>query len=87
MDASAGSNPAGVTTSIFKAVFVQLVYVPATRDGAAVTRQALRQLLRRLERSGDFGADAEEDVQDLSDELQEHVEGLPAVEWMNCHDD
>ena len=61
---------------------VQLVYVPATRDGIAVTRQALRQLLRRLERSGDFGPDAEKDVHDLSQELQEHVDGLPAVEWI-----
>jgi putative ATP-dependent endonuclease of OLD family len=61
---------------------IQLVYVPATRDGIAVTRQALRQLLRRLERSGDFGAEAEKEVQDLSEDLQGHVEGLPAVEWI-----
>lgn len=61
---------------------VQLIYVPATRDGVAVTRQALRQLLRRLERSGDFGPETEDEVQDLSQKLQDHVEALPAVEWI-----
>lgn len=61
---------------------VQLVYVPATRDGAAVTRQALRQLLRRIERSGDFGDDTEEDIQEISETLQETVDDLPALKWV-----
>lgn len=61
---------------------IQLIYVPATRDGAAVTRQALRSLLRRLERSGDFGTETEEDIQQVSEDLQEKVESLPAVGWI-----
>ncbi len=61
---------------------IQLVYVPATRDGAAVTRQALRSVLRRLERSGDFGTGTEEDIQQVSEDLQEKVEELPAVKWI-----
>jgi putative ATP-dependent endonuclease of the OLD family len=60
---------------------LQLVHVPATRDGGAVTRQALRQLLRRLERSGDF-ADSEEDIQKVSERLQEKMDELPAVTWV-----
>jgi putative ATP-dependent endonuclease of OLD family len=61
---------------------IQLVYVPATRDGVAVTRQALRQLLRRIERSGDFGDDTEEDVQEISESLQEKIDELPALKWV-----
>lgn len=61
---------------------VQLIYVPATRDGGAVTRQALRQLLRRLERSGDFGTDNEDEVRKVSDQLQEKMSGLPAIDWV-----
>lgn len=61
---------------------IQLVYVPATRDGAAVTRQALRQLLRRIERSGDFGEDTEDDIQEISETLQETVDDLPALKWV-----
>ena len=40
---------------------IQLIYMPATRDGNAVTRQALRQLLKRLERSGDFDDETKEE--------------------------
>ncbi|WP_316167513.1 MULTISPECIES: ATP-dependent nuclease [unclassified Bradyrhizobium] len=61
---------------------IQLVYVPATRNGAAVTRQALRQLLRRIERSGDFGNETEEDVQEISEDLQETIDALPALQWV-----
>jgi putative ATP-dependent endonuclease of the OLD family len=61
---------------------VQLIHVPATRDGGAVTRQALRQLLRRLERSGDFGAEAEQGIQEVSEALQEKMDELPAIEWV-----
>lgn len=61
---------------------IQIVYVPATRDGAAVTRQALRSLLRRLERSGDFGVETEKDIQHVSENLQDKVEALPAIEWI-----
>jgi putative ATP-dependent endonuclease of OLD family len=61
---------------------VQLIHVPATRDGGAVTRQALRQLLRRLERSGDFGLETEQDIQQISETLQEKIDELPAIEWV-----
>jgi putative ATP-dependent endonuclease of OLD family len=61
---------------------VQLIHVPATRDGGAVTRQALRQLLRRLERSGDFGADTKEKIQEVSETLQEKMDELPAIGWV-----
>jgi putative ATP-dependent endonuclease of OLD family len=61
---------------------VQLICVPATRDGSAVTRQALRQLLRRLERSGDFGAETERDIQEVSETLQGKIDELPAIEWV-----
>jgi len=61
---------------------IHVIYVPATRDGAAVTRQALYSLLHRLERSGDFGPDTERDIQKVSADLQDKVEELPAVEWI-----
>jgi len=61
---------------------IQLIYVPATRDGAAVTRQALRQLLRRLERSGDFGDKVEGDIQKVSEDLQKKLDELPAISWV-----
>ena len=61
---------------------IQLVYVPATRDGVAVTRQALRSLLRRLERSGNFGTETEEDVQQVGEDLQKKIAELPAVKWI-----
>ena len=61
---------------------VQLIYMPATRDGTAVTRQALRQLLRRLERSGDFGDDVRDDIAEAGDTLQTKVEELPSVTWI-----
>ena len=61
---------------------VQLIHMPATRDGGAVTRQALRQLLRRLERSGDFAAETEQNIQEISETLQEKIEELPAIEWV-----
>lgn len=61
---------------------IRLVYVPATRDGNAVTRQAMRNLLRRLERSGDFGPDAEKSLQSASSTLQATLDGLPAVDWI-----
>jgi putative ATP-dependent endonuclease of the OLD family len=61
---------------------IQLVHMPATRDGGAVTRQALRQLLRRLERSGDFGMETEREIQEISENLQEKMDELPAVEWV-----
>jgi len=61
---------------------IQLIYIPATRDGSAVTRQALRQLLRRIERSGDFGEDTEDEVREISESLQEKIENLSALKWV-----
>lgn len=61
---------------------IQLIYVPATRDGIAVTRQALRSLLRRLERSGDFGSNTEKEIQQVSEVLQEKITELPSVKWI-----
>lgn len=61
---------------------VQLIHVPATRDSGAVTRHALRQLLRRLERSGNFGAETEREIQEVSETLQEKMDELPAIEWV-----
>lgn len=61
---------------------VQLVYVPATRDGGAVTRNALRQLVRRLERSGDFDAETEDGIRQISQALQEKIDELPAIKWV-----
>ena len=61
---------------------VQLIHVPATRDGGTVARQALRQLLRRLERSGDFSTETVRDIQKVSETLQEKIEALPAIGWV-----
>ncbi|MBN8992420.1 MAG: AAA family ATPase [Rhizobiales bacterium] len=61
---------------------IQLVYIPATRDGVAVTRQALRQLLRRVERSGAFGDETEGEIQGISENLQEKMDELPALQWV-----
>lgn len=61
---------------------VQLVYIPATRDGSAVTRQALRQVLRRLERSGDFTDADKASIQEVGASMQEKIDGLPSVKWL-----
>ncbi len=61
---------------------IQLFYVPATRDSGAVSRQALKQILSRLERSGDFGVRPEADIQAISHDLQEKVDELEAVKWI-----
>ena len=61
---------------------VRIVHIPATRDGAAVTRHALGQLLRRIEQSGDFGEVEEAAIRQISDDLQQEVSDLPAVEWV-----
>ena len=79
-DAGAGLDKQRVQAS--DRAKIQLVYVPATRDGGAVTRQALRALLRRLERSGDFGPETEQDIQQVSEDLQEKVQALPAIDWI-----
>ncbi|KAF0118610.1 MAG: hypothetical protein FD149_565 [Rhodospirillaceae bacterium] len=57
---------------------VQLIHMPATRDGDAVTRQALR----RLERSGDFGVETERDIQEISETLQKKIDEVPAIKWV-----
>lgn len=62
---------------------MQLIHVPATRDGSAVTRQALRQLLKRLERSGDFAEETRTDIHTANATLQDLIEGLPALEWVS----
>ena len=61
---------------------IQLVYIPATRDSRAVTQTALRQLLRRLERSGEFGPDTERTVEEVSSDRQQAIDDLPAVQWI-----
>jgi|GEM_PF-66167 len=79
-DAGAGLDKQRVQAS--DRAKIQIIYVPATRDGGAITRQALRALLRRLERSGDFGPETEQDIQQVSEDLQEKVEELPAIGWI-----
>lgn len=61
---------------------IQLVHFPATRDGAAVTKQALRQLLDRLERSGNFDGDTEKKFMEVSNNVQDELDALPAIGWI-----
>jgi putative ATP-dependent endonuclease of OLD family len=61
---------------------IRLVHIPATRNGEAVTKEALSRLLTRLELSGDFGKTTESEFKAASEEVQKKLDELPAIEWV-----
>lgn len=57
---------------------MQIRYLPATRDSAAITRSALKELLTWLERFGDW-SDGQSSMAQHSDDLQNLFDGMPAI--------
>ena len=61
---------------------IQIRYIPATRDTLAITKQALREVLRLMERQADWGEAEEEKAKNTNDAVQALVDDLPATKWL-----
>lgn len=75
--------------------FAELVYIPAHRDSLGVTRHALKNVLRRIERSGNWEVDIRNKSQDFARKLEESLNAVKAIEsttkdlktyWKALHD-
>lgn len=58
---------------------VQAHYIPAARDAAALSRQAMRHLMDRLIRAVDWSRETKEVLKDASDEASDSFQKEPAV--------
>lgn len=59
--------------------FAELVYIPAHRDSLAVTRHALMNVLKRLERSADWSDETKSKSQAFAKELEDSLNGVDAI--------
>ena len=59
--------------------FAELVYIPAHRDSLAVTRHALMNVLKRLERSADWSDETKSKSQAFAKELEDSLNGVEAI--------
>lgn len=59
--------------------FAELVYIPAHRDSLAVTRHALQNVLKRLERSADWSDETKTKSQKFAKELEDSLNGVEAI--------
>jgi putative ATP-dependent endonuclease of OLD family len=59
--------------------FAELVYIPAHRDSLAVTRHALKNVLKRLERSADWSDETKTKSQKFAKELEDSLNGVEAI--------
>lgn len=59
--------------------FAELVYILAHRDSLAVTRHALKNVLKRLERSADWSDETKTKSQDFAKELEDSLNGVEAI--------
>ncbi|NCQ24427.1 MAG: hypothetical protein COW54_09985 [Rhodobacteraceae bacterium CG17_big_fil_post_rev_8_21_14_2_50_63_15] len=59
--------------------FAELVYIPAHRDSLAVTRHALMNVLKRLERSADWSDETKNKSQAFAKELENSLNGVDAI--------
>jgi putative ATP-dependent endonuclease of OLD family len=59
--------------------FAELVYIPAHRDSLAVTRHALMNVLKRLERSADWSDETKDKSQAFAKELEDSLNGVEAI--------
>ncbi len=61
---------------------IRMRYIPATRDGGAVTRVALAELLRRIERSADWDDNTRSESSAAATELENKLRSTPAFTWL-----
>jgi len=75
--------------------FAELVYIPAHRDSMAVTRHALKNVLRRIERSADWEDDTKNQSHQFATQLEQSLNEVPAISsvvadlksyWGQLHD-
>ena len=75
--------------------FAELVYIPAHRDTLGVTRHALKNVLRRIERSAEWDDTTRNQSQGFAKQLEDSLNSIPAVStitkdlksfWTSLHD-
>ena len=59
--------------------FAELVYIPAHRDSLGVTRHALKNVLKRIERSADWDDDTKNKSQDFAKQLEKSLNDVTAI--------
>lgn len=59
--------------------YADLVYIPAHRDSLSVTRYALQNVLKRLERSADWDEETRNKSSKTAKELEKRLNAVPAV--------
>jgi len=60
--------------------FAELVYIPAHRDSLGVTRHALKNVLKRIERSADWDDKTKIQSQDFAKQLEDSLNAVTAIE-------
>ena len=74
---------------------VKLVYIPAHRDSSAIMRHALKNLLKRIERSADWDGDTRRQTKNFARGLEETLNSVTAISavtddlksfWRGLHD-
>ena len=75
--------------------FAELVYIPAHRDALGVTRHALKNVLKRIERSADWDNETMKQSQEFAQQLQNSLNDVTAIKsltidlktfWGSLHD-
>jgi putative ATP-dependent endonuclease of the OLD family len=59
--------------------FAELVYIPAHRDSLGVTRHALKNVLKRIERSADWDDETKNKSQDFAKQLEDSLNSVKAI--------
>lgn len=59
--------------------FAELVYIPAHRDSLGVTRHALKNVLKRIERSADWDEDTKNQSQAFAKQLEDSLNAVTAI--------
>ena len=75
--------------------FAELVYIPAHRDTLGVTRHALKNVLKRIERSAEWDDATRNQSQEFAKQLESSLNSIPAIGtitqdlktyWTSLHD-
>lgn len=59
--------------------YIQVHYVPASRDATAITKQALRHLIERLVRAVDWTAETRDAIEEHHKSITEEIRDVPGV--------
>jgi len=59
--------------------FAELVYIPAHRDSLGITRYALKNVLKRIERSANWGDDTKNQSQEFAKQLEDSLNAVTAI--------